>query len=292
MTKIETQMFENDLEESILEGILSSQNAVLVRQGQYSGAMPQFENVTIPVRLNPAQFDVLKSNESGVEKVTPKSQSTTPKQSYKNVVPPNINSKTLANNSRELEKQMIKIVGKNTVSRILENTKQRNSGNLPPPEGMIDSKTGQIAPTAGGFLDLKTAQYIPPPKGSLFDPSTQTYIPATSSGTFDPNTGHFYNPESKLTDDGRFVPKDNLESEDRRPASNEQTPRAPSSLQKNLIPMNKDIVIGPPDIGLSREDLEEMINDTAKENENDINDNQDLFIEEQTTKIKVHFNVE
>ena len=293
MTKIERQIFEKNVEQHFLERLLSSQETVSVRQGQYSGAMPQQEKVTIPIKLNPAQFKVLKSNESGIEEVETKVKSVTPKQSYKSVVPPNINSKVLANNSQELEKQMTKIVGKNAVSRILENTKQSNLDNVPPPEGMIDNKTGQIAPTAGGLIDLKTAQYIPPPKGSLFDPSTQTYIPSISTGTFDPKSGHFYNPNYKLTDDGRFIPKDNLE-EDRRPAANEQAPLPPpppSSFQKNLIPMNKPIVIGSPDIGLDKEDLEEMIKNVANENENNISDHQDIFIETQTTKLKVYFNV-
>lgn len=76
-----------------------------------------------------------------------------------------------------------------------------------PPEGVSDPKTGTFAPAAGGFLDLKSGLYVPPPPGSAFDSNTGVYIAPPSAGGVDPRTGEYVPPREYILDPKKgFVP--------------------------------------------------------------------------------------
>lgn len=194
-----------------LEKLVSSENAVLVKKGQFSGVTPSNggQRPTIPVKLNPAQLKTLEKNVelSAQAKATDKAA---PAKQFRSVIPPGVDSKQFAGEGKELAKQLAGTIGTSNVKNVISQVKfekQKSQFAAAPPEGYVNSATGEIAPPAGGFIDLATAQYIPPPPGSTFDESTQTYIPPSSFGSFDPNTGGYVNKNFDLTYDGKFVPK-------------------------------------------------------------------------------------
>lgn len=66
-----------------------------------------------------------------------------------------------------------------------------------PPEGMVDHVKGKVAPKAGGYLDLKTGLYVPPPQGSKLDPIAKVYVPPKEAGS--------------VSDKGEYVPPKGME---------------------------------------------------------------------------------
>ena len=75
------------------------------------------------------------------------------------------------------------------------------------PEETINLASGEITLRAGGFIDVNTGNYLPPPKDSTFDPVSNVFIPPASSGRFDPSTGNFIPPEGfTLDDSGQLHP--------------------------------------------------------------------------------------
>jgi hypothetical protein len=78
-----------------------------------------------------------------------------------------------------------------------------------PPEGFMNAKTGEHAHASGGYIDVDTAIYIPPPPGSTFDPNTGVYIPPKEYGDFDHHTGEYIAPEGFTLDhEGEFHKED------------------------------------------------------------------------------------
>lgn len=68
------------------------------------------------------------------------------------------------------------------------------------------TEAGAPSTRAGGFIDLSTGVYIPPPPGSNFDPNTNMYIPSAVVGNVDPNTGAYIPPKGfELTSDGKLI---------------------------------------------------------------------------------------
>jgi hypothetical protein len=214
-----------------LERIVSSDKAVIVKKGQFSGVAPgKTQRATIPVKINPAQLESMKGNsgnKSADDQSSTKSQNK-PKKKFRNVIPPGVDAKKFSNNSK-VEDQVVKVIGAKQTKDVMDKfAKTPVNADAPPPEGMVNKATGEIAPPAGGFIDMGTAQYIPPPPGSAFDASTQTYIPPADMGGFNNVTGDFQHTDYKLTADGKFVPKENNFS--RSPASiNEKDSNDPSA---------------------------------------------------------------
>ncbi|WP_127717251.1 FecR domain-containing protein [Halobacteriovorax sp. HLS] len=216
--------------QSSLERIVSGDTAVIVTKGQFSGVAPgKTDRATIPVKINPAQLETMKSSDGPT---TLKDQTNTapiqPKKKFRNVIPPGVDAKKFSNHSK-VEDQVQKTIGYKETKEVLEKVTKTNSVNTAPPEGMVNKVTGEIAPAAGGFIDLNTAQYIPPPPGSAFDAVTQTYIPPSDMGGFHPSTGDFHHPEYQLTHDGKFI------------ALEDSKQRAPASTDDDDGPINKPI---------------------------------------------------
>lgn len=196
-----------------LEAVVSGKGAVIVRRGQYSGASPKMRAATIPVKISPVQLETLEKNETpgvAAEGDQASAEPKGPKKKFRNVVPPGMDSKIVANDSGSAEKAIADAVGATVVKAVEAEVKQEMAvidQNAPPPEGMVDAATGAVAPTAGGFIDLATAQYIPPPEGSTFDANAGVYIPPPDVGTVDPATGSYTNDFYTLNPDGTFTEK-------------------------------------------------------------------------------------
>jgi hypothetical protein len=195
--------------QGMLEKVVSSPSAVMVRRGQYSGSSPKTKRATIPIKISPVQLETLESNETPGVQSDKKGASSKPKKSFRNVVPPGMDSKTVANEESGVDKAMTDTMGSGAVRNVKKQVEAEIGpiADAPPPEGMVDSATGAIAPTAGGFIDLDTAQYVPPPEGSTYDANAGVYVPPADVGYVDPATGNFTNDHYDLQPDGSFTEK-------------------------------------------------------------------------------------
>jgi hypothetical protein len=162
--------------------VLSSGNVQSVGPGQFSGAQPDLAQASTPVKISPVQLETLKANESfqGLgEKTAQKSDS------LSSPIPPGVNAQSFSSAPA-----------------------QAPAGNGPPPEGFFDAKSGAYAPRAGGYIDLSSGRYIPPPPGSSFDPNTGVYVPPKAAGQVDPVTGMYVPPKGVELDPVKgFVPE-------------------------------------------------------------------------------------
>ncbi len=175
----------SELENSVLESLITSDEAVLVRRGQFSEVSPDRNRASEPVRISTPQFNKMKKNEDFL----PSSSTRKKGKSFSSPVPPGVSAKGFSNDRTADDSN-------------LEDAPQSKA----PPEGFFNEKTGQYAPTAGGYLDAKTGLYISPPPGSSFDPVAQVYIPPASYGSFNPSTGAYDLPIGfKLLPSGEFV---------------------------------------------------------------------------------------
>lgn len=301
-----------NVSQQVLEKMVSSPEAVMVTKGQFSGVSEQTSRATIPVKINPAQLETMQKQEIPMTKEDAKDMGLSKEQastkSFRNVVPPGLSGKAVANDA----KAVVNVVAK-TAGITVTAGKPTTAAASPPPEGMVNKATGQIAPTAGGFIDVNTAQYVPPPPGSAFDPQTETYIPPTSVGSIDPATGDFFNNNYKLTSTGEFVPVEQA-TDGRAPASTAtgtlQPPPptagfVPTIIDPNMASGYIDPATGtfvstasgalppPPEGGLMDPTLaEQLAQDTLLQNEQNLTDNLNNPIESTRTRVQFNFNAQ
>jgi hypothetical protein len=146
-----------------LSNLLKSKDTVVVKQGQYAGAVTGLHKATLPVILNPAQLNALYKNEDLI------------KASDSATSAPVIDA--------------TKTSGEEIVIRAVRQEA--------PPEGAFDAEKGTFAPKAGGFIDIATGLYVPPTKDALFDRQAQVFVDQRH-GSVDPRTGE-YSPPAGLT---------------------------------------------------------------------------------------------
>lgn len=115
--------------------ILSTNDTVIVKRGQFSGTVGSIDKVSQPVKISPTQLNIL----------------------FKN-------TELVKNKRSRIVKEDTKTV------KVIVAAEQEA-----PPEGFFDKETGKFAPKSGGFLDMETALYIPPNKDSEFDQKTKTF---------------------------------------------------------------------------------------------------------------------
>lgn len=159
----------------------------LVGAGQFSGAQPDRDQATIPVKISPAQLESLKANENfaGLGETTQEKPN-----AMASPLPPGVDPKNFSSGAEKtIQASMGSLAG--TTDTGSANT---NAGG-PPPEGFFNAKTGEYAPRAGGFIDLATGLYLPPPPGSSFDPNTGVFVPPKAAGEFNPATGMYVPPK-------------------------------------------------------------------------------------------------
>ncbi|OUR96975.1 hypothetical protein A9Q84_11610 [Halobacteriovorax marinus] len=190
----------------VLERIVSSDKAVIVRKGQFSGVNPgKTLRATTPVKINPGQLETMKGHDaskSADDQTSSKKKGS--KKKYRNIIPPGANSKDFANDAN-VESQVQKVIGA-TATKIISDKFAKGPKEIggPPPEGYVNKATGEIAPPAGGYVDLHTALYIAPPPGSTFDAATETFIPPADMGGFNAATGNYQHDTHVLQPDGSF----------------------------------------------------------------------------------------
>ncbi len=140
--------------------------------------------VTPPTKLSPVQFEALKRNDTFKEAKVKVADNS------KKIVPPGLNTKKAAPAAEEIEKKLNVEVSAEQSSEI------QNSSDAPKKD----------APLAGGFVDLKTGLYVPPPPGSTFDANAGVYVPSEDLGKIDPETGDLVLTEgTEIADDGTVV---------------------------------------------------------------------------------------
>lgn len=202
-----------------LEAAVSGPNAVMVKRGQFSAANGNAAKVTIPVKISPVQLESLEGNESMGTDV-PEGDATSsapPKKKFKSIVPPGMDAKDVANDLSTAESVIGESMGADVVTEVTAAVETEKAVNTAPPEGGVIN--GQVAPKAGGYIDLATAQYIPPPEGSVYDASAGVYTMDASAGYVDPVTGSFTNDNYKLTETGEWVEKPKTDESGREIAS-------------------------------------------------------------------------
>lgn len=161
----------------------------LVGAGQFSGAQPDRDQATIPVKISPAQLESLKANENfaGLGEAAQEKPN-----ALASPLPPGVDPKSFSSGAEKaIQASMGSLAGASDSGAPANNV---NAGG-PPPEGFFNAKTGEYAPRAGGFIDLATGLYLPPPPGSSFDPNTGVFVPPKAAGEFNPATGMYVPPK-------------------------------------------------------------------------------------------------
>ncbi|MCO5142499.1 MAG: FecR family protein [Oligoflexia bacterium] len=192
---------------------LNLPNVQSVRDGQFSGAQPDLPNASIPVKISPAQLESMKTNESfSTAPQTAKSAA------MASPIPPGVDPKAFVSSAdRSIKASMNNMVGEARVNAM--NAPQTNAARQPPPEGFFDPNTKTYAPRAGGFVDLASGRYVPPPPGSSFDPNTGVFVPPKAVGQFDPATGTYVPPKGVVLDPVKGFIAEPVSQSGPRPAS-------------------------------------------------------------------------
>lgn len=160
-----------------------NKDAVSIKAGQVSITnMSKGFSITPPTKMSPVQFNSLKRNDTFTESKEKSADNN------KKVVPPGLSVKKAAPEPPKLEQTLgVQETPKNDIPAV---------ANIP---------AANDGPAAGGYVDLNTGLYVPPPEGSTFDPNTGVYVPNESVGKVDPETGAFLTTEgTTLSDDGEF----------------------------------------------------------------------------------------
>lgn len=166
-----------------LEALVSSNTAVLVKQGQISAVNLNIsDRALIPTKLAPKQFEGLKENTTGLEGANNSGKENQKK--YRDIVPPGGDSTTFLNVSPEaLKAEKLQA------------------------QGFFNEKTHEYQPPAGAIIDLKTVNIIPPPNDAAFDHTTKTFAITDNYGKVDEKTGQYKAPTGyQLSNEGKFVP--------------------------------------------------------------------------------------
>lgn len=258
------------MDQRVLERAVSGNQAVIVRKGQFSGSNPKQNRVTIPVKISPNQLEVLKStNPFNAKNSKEKKSALKQNKNFRSVVPPGVDAKAVSNTTFEG-----KVSATDTV----------------PAEGMFNAATGALAPKAGGYLDLGTAQYIPPPEGSSFDASTNTYTPPPSAGEVNPIDGGYVNMYYQIQPDGQFekITQDDGPTikDGRAPASIDDAPPPPPSTDLATgQEFNPDFQVLDGGANATFVNTDEFLEDVALEHEDFLNS------PDQNTRTKVNFDI-
>ncbi len=239
MTKIDEQFRGARLNQNSLDRELNNDRAVTVRKGEYSGAGPQGDQASPPIKISPIQLEAMKKSTDSVSSNFKGTGKRASGKSVRSIVPPGVDAKKLTTGNEIVEKQIESTLGKEKAKIVIETVEERSQ---------VDK--GTSAPVAkesgvrpGGLVDLKTGLYVPPPKGSQFDENTGVYIPPPNVGSFDKETGSYVPPEGyKLSDKGVFEADDSNKSAQRSPASQSVSSpkRQPSPPPPPLPGLNPD----------------------------------------------------
>ena len=145
-----------------LESIVSSNLAVTVTRGQFSGASPETGSAaTIPVKINPMQLENMEKNQSGT--ADDPAGSSASNKPVKSIVPPGVNGQKFSNKAK-VESQVEKTAGKAVVSKA---TGAANSVK----NGFAATKATNTA-ADGAVVNVQNGNLLLPPKNSPIDTNT------------------------------------------------------------------------------------------------------------------------
>ncbi|MFW5887646.1 MAG: FecR family protein [Bacteriovoracia bacterium] len=260
------------IDQAGLNQMLNSPTAVSVRQGQFSNINPQGSNTTtIPTKLNPAQFNSLKNNAS-MEEGSPNKTSQNKVGKYRSIIPMGADAKEFSAKSEGLNETLgTKTIEIAETEIATEAPIAEVEAPAPPPEGMVNQETGQMAPPAGGFVDLKTGIYVAPPPGSAYDPVSETYVPPADMGSFDPDGGGYVPPEGlELDHSGEFKSEGNETeaSVDKPIIDTNPLPPEPAlaPVENEMLASETDSLIdSDPELDAVYDNPEDTVNDTSPE---------------------------
>ena len=146
-----------------LNRALNSKATVLVPAGQNSVASDSLVKSSLPVKISPAQLNILFKNQEFQEKSAS-----------------NLNLQS-------------------NVDTINAKTPIIAAKQLAPAEGFFNEKTGDFAPKAGGFIDLNTGLYVAPSAEAKLDTKSGTYA-TEKIGDIDADTGQYVAPKGLVLD--------------------------------------------------------------------------------------------
>ncbi len=209
MAGIEKEFRERSFNQDTLERAVSSEKAVLVKEGQFSAVTQISDRALVPTLLSPNQLESLKNgaNQNEQKPESNKKDPPTEVKNFKSPIPPGADSTVFSNNNKEFEKQVVKASDqKDAIEKVAIEIQKEAPKNIGQATGFYNADTGAIKFPAGSVIDLKTVNVIPPPANAQFDSNTQTFILPQNFGKIDPLTGSYRTPEGiKLTDEGKFV---------------------------------------------------------------------------------------
>jgi len=150
--------------EGRMDQALATNEAVVVKPGQYSGTVNSIKRASLPVKVSPVQLNALYKNDEMNEKV---------KRSE-------VKQKSLTPSSDSFQIQ--------------------SAEQDAPAEGIFKKETGEFAPRSGGVLDLNTGLYIPPENEAVYDAKLKVYVPKDNAGQIDSETGQYLAPKGLKLD--------------------------------------------------------------------------------------------
>jgi hypothetical protein len=168
---IDLEVEEIEFTDKQIEGFIdNSEEKVAVKAGQYSAVLPALDRASMPVKISPVQLKVLQVNSGMIVK----------------------------DDKKTIKPYDLKSVD---ATKLAMSAKQSA-----PPEGYFNESTGEYAPKAGGFIDLKTGLYIQPSTHSVYDERLGVYV-ENKLGSIDQETGQYLPPKGlKVHPKKGFVP--------------------------------------------------------------------------------------
>lgn len=275
MAQFDTAIGDRSFSRDMLEKTVSSERAVVVKQGEFSGVTPQTSRATIPTRLNPTQLETLKKNDGAdVAKASP--ADSRERKEFRNPIPPGVDSKTFSNNPTEsITKTIQTNLGSSVADTMVRNVANEraaiavtSNNSAPPPEGFKDNATGAYAPPAGSVIDLATVNIIPIPKGSTFDTASGTFMIPPELGRVNPTTGQYEAPKGMiLTNEGSLVKVETTDTATRSPASTNTAGSVTETQPTQVLNITMDSVISSTDNEIKEFDMENYAEERLVENE-------------------------
>jgi len=189
------------------DAILDGKESEIVREGRFSGVIPTKEVATVPTKISPHQYKVLKENMD------------------------------LDFENKDKVVSKVVLTNKDIYKSYIDD---------PPAEGFYNEKTDSFAPRAGGYLDIETGIYVQPDPGSKLDKKNKVFTLDDQFGGFDKKTGDYIPPEGLLLNARKgFMIKDMNDAEQLRIASEVfdidvdgvLTPKIKRNLKKSLSQM-------------------------------------------------------
>jgi len=150
--------------EEHMEFALETNEAVVVKKGQYSGVVHSLQRTSLPVKINPVQYRALYQNQEFKDKY--------------------------------LKKDLFVAKGDDLLK---DKTPVSMAPQKAPKEGFFNPDTGEFAPKSGGYVDFGTGLYVPPGETAEYHGKTGTFIPK-GTGNFDGETGQYIPPKGLVLD--------------------------------------------------------------------------------------------